>query len=260
MAAGLVCFLAGHKTARGQGVGYQLNRYEPTPAGDAFSIVEAPWYSAAPAFAAALAFDYAYNLLAAEHVDATGNVVSDPAPIAHHQAAYLAVAGSIRDRVGLSLNVPVVLGQSGTPFAGVAPSGTTAGDPRAGARVRLFGDPTSSLSLSAAAYLWIPIGVEDKLAGDTSARGMARLILGGRHSERLQWSASASFLGRKRASLATTLPPEGNTVGSEVQLAGGRRPRPRPAWCGRPTPAARGTGTPAPADRAAAPADGPRDG
>ncbi len=221
LAAALLCSLNGLRTARGQAAGYQLDRYEPTPAGDAFSVVEAPWYSSAPTFAAALAFDYAYNLLAAEHRDASGNVVTDPSPIEHHQAAYLALYGSMANRVGLSLSIPVVLGQSGTAFAGVGPSGTTAGDPRAGVRVRLFGDPESSLSLSAAAYLWIPVGAEDDLAGDANIRAMARMTLGARVRDDLRWSTNLSFLGRERAVLTSMLPGAGNSVGSELQLAGG---------------------------------------
>lgn len=219
LAAGLAFSVTGVRTAHGQAAGYQLDRYEPTPAGDAFSSVEAPWYSTAPTFAAALAFDYAHNLLAAEHREPDGTVVSDPSPIAHHEAAHLELYGSMRDRVGLSLSVPIVLGESGTAFAGVGPSGTTAGDPRVGVRVRLFGG--DALSLSAAGYLWIPIGVEDRLAGDASVRAMARMTFGGRLGEMVRWSTNASFLGRQRAVLSSMLPASGNSVGSEVQLAGG---------------------------------------
>ncbi len=216
-----MCSLASLPNARGQASGYQLDRYEPTPAGDAFSIVEAPWYSSGPAYAAALALDYAYNLLGAEHVDSSGNVVTDPSPIEHHQAAHLAVAGSIFDRIGLSLSLPVVLGQTGTAFAGVGPSGTTAGDPRIGARARVLGDERS-LSLSVAGYLWIPIGAEDQLAGDAGVRAMARAIVGGRATKAaLRWSVNASFLARERAMLVSTLPAAGNTVGSELQVAAG---------------------------------------
>jgi outer membrane protein OmpA-like peptidoglycan-associated protein len=215
IAAALVAMVG---TAHAQEAGYQLDRYEPTPAGDPFLAVESPWYSTAPSFAAALVFDYAHNLLAAEHREPDGTVVSDPSPIAHHEAAHLALAGSIANRIGLSLNIPIVLGESGTAFAGVAPSGTTAGDPRAGVRVRLFGD--ESLSLSGAGYLWIPVGVDEHLAGDQRVRGMARVTLGGQRDV-LRWSSNLSFLARERAVLTTMLPAEGNSVGSEVQLAGG---------------------------------------
>ena len=218
IAAGLVCSLTSVGTAHGQAAGYQLDRYEPAPAGDRFLAVEAPWYSDAPTFAAALVFDYAHNLLVAEQREPDGTVVSSPSPIAHHEAAHLALSGSIANRIGLSLNVPIVLGESGTMYAGVGPSGSSAGDPRVGVRVRLFGE--DALSLSAAGYLWIPIGVEGHLAGDDSVRAMGRVTIGGEVSS-LRWSSNLSFLARERAVLSEMLPPEGNSVGSEVQLAGG---------------------------------------
>lgn len=221
LVAGLLLSLADAGVARGQAVGYQLDRYEPTPAGDAFSIVEAPWYSAGPAYAAAIVFDYAYNLLVAESVDGSGNVVTAPSPIAHHQAAHLAVSGSIFDRVGLSLSMPVILRQSGTLYAGIGPSGTAAGDPRIGVRARVLGEDSSLVSLSVAGYLWIPIGAEDDLAGDNGVRALARAIVSGRATDSLRWAANASFLARERATLASTLPAAGNTVGSELQLSAG---------------------------------------
>jgi hypothetical protein len=214
IAAALLCCLAGARHASAQSVGYQLDRYEPAPAGDAFSVVEAPWYSTTRWFAAALSFDYAYNLLVS---DPDGNA---PAPIAHHEAGHLDLAGSFHERIGLSLSVPLVLSESGTAFAGIGPSGTTAGDPRAGVRVRLFGEPDAGLSASAAAYLWIPIGAEDDLAGDAGVRAMGRLTLGGLARDQVRWSLNTSFLARQRATLSATLPEAGNTVGSELQLGG----------------------------------------
>ena len=80
-----VCLLSGGIAHAQPAVGYQLNRYEPTPAGDPFSIVEYPWYASTRFLAAGLTFDYARNLL-----------VSDvgPAPIANSQGLHLDVADS----------------------------------------------------------------------------------------------------------------------------------------------------------------------
>ena len=221
LAAGLLACLANTRPARGQAVGYQLNRFEPTPAGDPFAVVESPWYSATRWLAGGLTLDYAYSLLAAELRDPAGNPISAPSPIAHHQGGHLDLAGSLFDRVALSLSVPIVLSQSGTAFAGIGPSGTVAGDPRIGVRARLYGQPDTDLSVSAAAYLWIPIGAEDALAGDEGARGMARLTFGGLARARLRWAANASFLARETARLSSGIPAVGNTVGNEVQLAAG---------------------------------------
>ena len=210
IAVGVLCSHADLRTAHAQAVGYQLNRYEPTPAGDPFSVVEYPWYSATRFLAAGLTFDYARNLLLSD---------GGPAPIANSEGAHLDVAGSLWDRAALTLSVPFVLAQSGSRFAGVGPSGTTAGDPRIGVRARLFGQPDAALTLSGAAYVWIPIGVEGRLAGDSSARGMARLTAGGLWRDTVRWAVNGSVLARKRAQLSGTTSPTGNTVGSEVQLS-----------------------------------------
>jgi hypothetical protein len=210
LAVGLLCTGLGVRAAGAQAVGYQLNRYEPTPAGDAFSIVEAPWYSSTRWFAAGLTFDYARNLLVAS---------SGPAPISNSESAHLDLAGSLWDRAALTLSLPLVLDQSGTQFAGVGPSGTTAGDPRVGVRARLYGQPDELLTVSGVGYLWIPIGAEDSLAGDTTVRGMARVTAGGMWRDSIRWATNGSVLARKTATLGSTTSPMGNTVGSELQLS-----------------------------------------
>src|SRR5512135_2509686 len=101
--------------ARAQSAGYQLNRFEPPPAGDPFTAVEYPWYSATRWFAAGLTLDYAHNLLEAR-------------------------------------SAPTVLYENGTPFNGLGPTGVVAGDPRVGVRGRLFGQLDSLVSLSVSAY------------------------------------------------------------------------------------------------------------
>src|SRR5262249_26088965 len=69
------------------------------------------------------------------------------------------------------------------------------------------------------AYVWIPIGVEDKLAGDSTARGMLRLTAGGLWNDSIRWAVNGSLLARKTATLAATTSPMGNTVGSELQFS-----------------------------------------
>jgi OmpA-OmpF porin, OOP family len=209
-ALALGAFCVDPRAAHAQAVGYQLNRYEPTPAGDPFSVVEYPWYATERTFAAGLTFDYARNLLVAPGA---------PAPISSSQGAHLDLAASIWSRVALNMSIPFVLSQSGDAFAGVGPSGTTAGDPRVGARLRLFGDVDGPLTLSSSAYLWIPIGAEDDLAGDTTVRGMARLTGGGVWRDRVRWAVNGSVLARRTAQLAEATSGMGNTVGSELQLS-----------------------------------------
>lgn len=210
IAVALLATAAAERGAHAQAVGYQLNRYEPTPAGDAFSVVEYPWYSSARWVAAALTFDYARNLLVAP----TG-----PSPIENSQSAHLDVAGSLWPRFAVNLSLPVVLSQTGERVAGIGPSGTTVGDPRLGVRARLLGDHDDALTVSAAAYLWVPIGAADDLAGDTTVRAMARLTAGGMWRDAVRWGANASALLRKTAQLGESTSPTGNTVGSELQVS-----------------------------------------
>ncbi len=212
LAAGVV---SGVGTARADG--YQLDPYEPTPAGDPFLVVESPWYAPTRSLAADLTFDYAHDLVIAQHVDPGGHVVPDPAPIAGASVAHLDVAGTLFERVAVSGSLPIVLDQSGTAFAGIGPSGTAVGDPRLGVRARLAGD--AALAIDASGYVWIPVGAEAHLAGDASVRGMGRLAASGTANDRLRWATNASILARKTAVLSSTAAPGGNTVGSELQLS-----------------------------------------
>jgi len=216
---GVACCVLGAATlARGQAVGYQLNRWEPSPAGDPFLTVEYPWYSQTRWFAGGLSLDYAHGLLAAQHRDGAGNLVADPAPIAHQLSGRINVAGSLFDRVALTFSAPFVLYDAGTPFGGIGPSGAVAGDPRIGLRVRAYGQPDSLVSLGFSAYVWAPVGSAPKLAGDDGVRVMPRVTLGGLALGHLRWAFNASYLYRPTARLSAVLPPEGNTIGAEVQL------------------------------------------
>jgi outer membrane protein OmpA-like peptidoglycan-associated protein len=208
----LVCAVALAQPALAQSAGYQLNRFEPPPAGDPFTVVEYPWYSATRWFAGGLTLDYAHDLLVAKGA---------AAPIANQLDGHLDLAGSLFDRVALTLSAPMVLFENGTAFNGVGPTGVVAGDPRVGLRGRLFGQPDARFSLSASVYLWIPIGEQHNLTGDTGVRVLPRLTVGGLWREHLRWALNAGFLYRATAQLSATVAPAGNTVGSEVQLAAG---------------------------------------
>ncbi|MBS2031250.1 MAG: OmpA family protein [Deltaproteobacteria bacterium] len=218
-AAVLACSLLVGPSAFADNVGYQLNAFEPPPAGDPYTVVEYPWYSGTRAFAAGLTLDYAHNLIVSQHHDAAGNVVADPAPIASQLDGHLDLAASFWDRLGLNLSVPMVLHASGTPIDGIGPSGTVVGDPRLGARVRLWGQPDTAFTLGLSGYVWIPVGAEKHLAGDSGARLLPRLTLGGLALENFRWAANAGFLARSTAHLSSSISPVGNTVGSQIQLA-----------------------------------------
>lgn len=214
----MVC---GRTAARADG-GYQVDRYEPTPAGDPYAVVEAPWYAGERTFAAGVTFDYAHDLVAAQHRDPNGLVVPDPAPIAGASVAHVDGAVALLDRLAITASVPIVVAQQGTAFAGVSPSGAAIGDPRVGVRARVAGGG-DGVALDASAYAWIPVGAEAHLAGDAKARGLVRATVSGAATSQLHWAVNASLLGRHTAVLSSTAVQAGNTVGSEVQLAAAAR-------------------------------------
>src|SRR5207248_5911662 len=95
VAVGIALCLLG--AARAQAQGFQLERYEPTPAGAWFFAVQHPWYSSTRYFAAGLTLDYAHNVL-------LGGIFNPDfkktvAIVEHQLVGHLDVAGSFLDRV-----------------------------------------------------------------------------------------------------------------------------------------------------------------
>jgi outer membrane protein OmpA-like peptidoglycan-associated protein len=200
--------------------GYQLQQYEPTPAGDPWLAVQLPWYSDRPSLAAALTLNYGHKPLLGGRLDRAGDF-TQPRPIVSDQFAShvdLAVAGW--DRVQLAASLPVTAWEDGTQRLGVAPnSGAVVGDPRLGVMVRALGNPErDALSLHVGGALWVPIGVEDEHAGDSAARGLARVVLGGAASRNVLWATNLGVLFRSRAALNGAMEGPG-VVGDELQLS-----------------------------------------
>jgi OOP family OmpA-OmpF porin len=203
-------FAAPAARARAEEIGYQLSRFEPAPAGDAFVLVEYPWYAPIRRLALGLSYDLAEGLVVA---------ADGVAPIDRSQTVHLDVAGAIGRWLGFALSVPLVVEQDGTPLAGVGPSGTTLGDPRLSVRTRILGDHDDALTVSASASVWIPVGAADALAGDNGPRGQLRLGAGGLWRDRLRWAVNLGALARSTARLSAQASDRGNTVGSELQAS-----------------------------------------
>jgi outer membrane protein OmpA-like peptidoglycan-associated protein len=186
--------LAGARAARAQG--FALERYEPTPAGSWFLAVPQPWYSSTRWFAGGLTLDYGHNPLLGGTFNPRFN--ETVAIVEHQLVGHVDVAGSFLDRVQLSLSLPVVLMERGTPAFGAAPIGGAAvGDVRVGAMVRLFGQADRSrVSLHLGGYVWIPVGTAGSHAGDQNARGLPELIMSGLLVDHLRWTLEAGVLIR----------------------------------------------------------------
>ncbi|MDB4965409.1 MAG: OmpA family protein [Myxococcales bacterium] len=211
--AALLLLVAGGAVARADG--FQLERYEPTPAGSWFLAVPHPWYSSTRYFAAGLTLDYGHNpLLGGLFEPGFRQTV---AIVEHQLVGHVDVAGSFLDRVQLSLSLPVVLMERGTPAFGAAPIGGAAvGDPRVGVMVRLWGQADRSpISIHAGGYVWIPVGVTGSHAGDDNARGMPEVVLAGMLKDHVRWSLDAGVLVRAHQTFGFG---PANSADSELRL------------------------------------------
>jgi outer membrane protein OmpA-like peptidoglycan-associated protein len=209
---GLVCGF--HGNARAQN--FQVDRYEPTPAGTWFHMVNHPWYSSTRWFAGGFTLDYAHDPLVSTSPTGTTDVIKD------QLVGHFDLAGSFLDRVQLNFSLPVTFYEdgttvaSGTPIGNVGPlSGAAVGDPRLGLFVRVWGQPDKDpVSIHLGGYVWIPAQVSDKHSGDTTARGVPQVILAGMAVGHLRWAVNTGFNIRASSKLNGTM-----LAGTEWQLS-----------------------------------------
>lgn len=209
-------------SARAQNTGFQINRYEPTAAGEWSFWTDHPWYSSTRYFAAGITMNYAHNPLVFGRVSG-GTFTATSAVIEHQLIAHVDLAGSFLDRVLLTASLPVIFLEKGTPAGGAAASDTiTVGDPRGGIMVRLFGQPyRSAFSMSLGGLIWVPLrkftNSIPATASDQEVRGMPKLVLGGL-AKKIMWSFTGGVMIRQGAAIGTITDPSGRTVGTELQI------------------------------------------
>jgi outer membrane protein OmpA-like peptidoglycan-associated protein len=224
--AALLGSLAYAAPAQAQNHGFQLNRYEPTAAGEWSFAVDHPWYSGTRYFAAGLTLNYAHDPLVLGNQNPDGSFSQTSAIISHQFITHIDLAGSFLDRILLTASLPVLLVSKGDEVQ----SSVAVGDPRLGIMARLYGQPYQSVfSASIGLSLWLPLRsvITDPswpaVAGDQTPRLLPKIALGGVW-KKLLWSFTGSFLYRAEAVVdASTLPPSatGATVGraaSELQF------------------------------------------
>lgn len=199
--------------------GYDLHRYDPSPAGAWFFAVGQPWYSNTRYLAGTFTLDYGHNVLRSGVFDAKGKFDADGAVIRHAVLGHFDVAGAPLSRLLLHASLPVTFAERGTAAFGAAPiSGAAVGDPRIGATVRLWGDPDEQpFSVNLGLSLWIPIGANTEHQGDRNLRGLPKLILAGRAAKVIRWVFDLGFLLRSKATLGQG---PGNATGSDFQMNG----------------------------------------
>ena len=210
-------------SARAQNQGFDINRFQPTPAGEWSFMVDHPWFSKTRFFAAGITLDYAHNPLLYATSDRNGQFFTTTSIVTHQLIGSLDLAGSFLDRVNIAVSIPLTLLESGEPAVGVAPiDGVSIRDPSASLIVRLYGQPDKSpFSISIGATVWVPLrSFVDSLpstASDLDTRVLPKLVLGGL-SHHVRWSLVGAFLYRPSARLSASFGPEGNVTDHSVQF------------------------------------------
>ncbi|MFO0574834.1 MAG: OmpA family protein [Polyangia bacterium] len=214
--------------AHAQNTGFQLNRYEPTAAGEWSFMVDHPWYSSTRYFAGGITLNYGHQPLVFGTAQPDGTFQQNQVVIGHQLLGHVDLAGSFLDRVTLSLTLPITLLERGTdtPIAGITPmQGAGVGDPRIGGMVRLWKhadrDP---ISVHLGAFVWIPLraiagdsSVLTNTTGEQGVRVMPKIVLGGL-KDWLRWSFTAAFYYRPEATIGNLENPAGSKTGSELQF------------------------------------------
>jgi outer membrane protein OmpA-like peptidoglycan-associated protein len=198
-----LCVLAAATTAASASFaqGFTLDRFQPAPAGDRFFGVQGgdPGGELAPRLM--LLGDYAYKPLVA-YSDGGGN--NEVGTVVSHQLVlHLAGTLALWNRLWISANMPLALvidgqNQDVNGLQVSSPSGFAAGDLRAGLRLRLVGELDSLATLALAAYVYIPTGNKDKLAGDGEVHVLPALVLSG-EDDNIAYAVNAGFNIRKQS-------------------------------------------------------------
>ncbi len=174
-----LCFLSA-ATASAQSSGFSLDRYEPSERGSDWFANESLDLRGhlRPAFG--VVGDYAYKPLVL--YDASGD---EQAAIVEHQL-FVHIGGALVlfDRLRLGANLPLLAFSKGESLKVANSSfetkdGTTIGDPRLSADLRLLGDYRGPFSLALGIQGFIPVGSQDSFAGDGKLRLRPRLMAAG---------------------------------------------------------------------------------
>lgn len=173
-----------------------LNQYQPSPAGDAFFGVPAPWIGGhlVPRFA--VTFDYARDplVLVDQDGERRATIVSSQAYL------HLGASFALFDRLLIAADFPLAVLQTGSEeeIGGVTiPSaeGFEPGDLRLGLRGRLYGDYYQPFQIAVGGYLFVPTGPSESYVAEGAVYGQPQLLLGGR-ADNFVWSASAGAILR----------------------------------------------------------------
>ncbi|MEP7123688.1 MAG: OmpA family protein [Byssovorax sp.] len=180
--------LARPSLAQSSGATGSLERFHPTPAGDALFGVPSPSVGGHLVPRAAAVVDFASKPLSIQ--GDTGKFAIVESQLFLH----LDVSFALFDRILVSVDMPFALAQSGesptvlgVPFA--SPKAAQVGDLRLGARARIYGEYWDAFQLGVGGYVYVPTAPGASYTGDGAVRGEPQLLLGGRY-QRFVYNAS----------------------------------------------------------------------
>ncbi len=172
---------------------FDLNVFEPAPAGDRFFGVADASSMTDCKVRLGLVGDYTLFRPPLERTDeSTGGSVNI---VSHELNLHAGVAFPITDFLHANADIPFVASQTGD--AAETPKGGVFGDPRVGLRANLVDPDIEAVAFGPAVDVWVPVGSKDNLAGDESARVDARLGVSGRAGVFI-YSANGGYLFRKK--------------------------------------------------------------
>ena len=180
--------LARPSSAQSSGATGSLERFHPTPAGDAMFGVPSPSASGHLVARAAAIVDFASRPLSIQGDSGKLSIVESQLFL------HLDVSFALFNRVLVSVDMPFALAQGGesptvlgVPFA--SPKSAQIGDLRLGARARIYGELWDAFQLGVGGYVYVPTAPGDSYAGDGAVRGEPQLLIGGRY-QRFVYNAS----------------------------------------------------------------------
>jgi hypothetical protein len=203
--------------------GFALDRFEPSERGSDWFVNDSLDLRGSTNLATGVVLDWAYKPLVLHaggdpQGASLGNVVTD-AVFAHSGVSFM-----FHDRFRFALNLPVALYQDGDDVSSVAPSlgaphGTSVGDLRLSADMRVFGLYGDVFTAAFGLQLHAPTGRRSQLTSDGTFRLTPQVLVAG-DGEGLLYAAKLGFSYRP---LADSI--DDRKLGSEVlfSVAGGVR-------------------------------------
>ncbi len=203
--------MAGSASAQTPAEGFSVNRFSPAERGSDWFANDSLDLRGHLRPAIGLLGDYALKPLIIYDMEGDERIRLIENQLFIHAGAAL----TLKDRVRVAVNLPLMVRQNGTSgmlngFTYTAPEGFAVGDVRLGADVRLLGQYTDVFTLAVGAQVLLPTGSRDEYTGDGHVRTNLHVAIAGDVGP----VAYAARLGAEYRALAESI--DGSAIGSEV--------------------------------------------